>query len=93
MAYKARYKVSCKLTTLIGTEDKFFESELPTLNDVLKYVLFHKSIEENDDNLRQTSEKMWASAKDLWQKANPLITIISDKRRSDRTVNDWNESI
>ena len=44
MAYKTRDKVSCKLTTLIGTASEFLESELPTLRDVLKYGLFFRRI-------------------------------------------------
>ena len=36
----------------------------------------------------QISEKVWASVKGLWQKANSFITIVSDKRGSDRIVND-----
>ena len=39
-----------------------------------------------NDNLRQTSEKLWPLKKDLWQKANSLKTIISDKRGSYRIV-------
>ena len=39
--------VGCKLTKLIGTARKF---ELPALRDVLKYGLFLRRTEENDNN-------------------------------------------
>ena len=65
MAFKIRNKVSNKLTTT-----KFLESKLPILRDVLNFTLFLRRIEENDDSLRRTSEKMWTSVKDLRQKAN-----------------------
>ena len=77
MNYKTCDKFSCKLTKLIYATSN---SELQTLRDVLKYDLFFRRIEENYNNLRQTYEQVWASVKDLWQKANPLITIVFDKR-------------
>ena len=58
MAFKTRDRVSCKLRKLIGKANKFLESKLPTLKDNLKYGLFLRKIEENDDILRQTFEKV-----------------------------------
>ena len=94
-APRTRKKTGTKFSDFLGTGRDFLVSELPTLRDVLRYVvLLREQHEENARNItvREVAREVVPVLINQWVKANALFkppVIVSDKTIIDKIVEAW----
>ena len=95
MAIQTRNQSKSHISDVIGTSKDLLISELPTLRDLLRYVLFLKvsrSDVKHNTPVKDLVCNVYPKLMQIWQKANPVFefpVICSKRRVVEKIVNGW----